>query len=89
MPSIPTATWRKPSEILDSLDPELGIELDEVEMVLHRVQQFEPLGIGARDLSECLLLQLKQLPAGTPWLEEAQRVARATSTCLAAATMPS
>lgn len=63
-------------EILDSLDPELGIELDEVEMVLHRVQQFEPLGIGARDLSECLLLQLKQLPAGTPWLEEAQRVAR-------------
>ncbi len=63
-------------EILDSLDPELGIELDEVEMVLHRVQQFEPLGIGARDLSECLLLQLKQLPADTPWLDEARRVAR-------------
>lgn len=63
-------------EILESLDPELDIELDEVEMVLHRVQQFEPLGIGARDLSECLLLQLQQLPASTPWLEEARRVAR-------------
>ena len=63
-------------EILASLDPELDIELDEVEMVLHRVQQFEPLGIGARDLSECLLLQLNQLPASTPWLDEARRVAR-------------
>ncbi|MCM2319339.1 MAG: RNA polymerase factor sigma-54, partial [Pseudomonas sp.] len=63
-------------EILESLDPELDIELDEVEMVLHRVQQFEPLGIGARDLSECLLLQLQQLPASTPWLEETRRVAR-------------
>lgn len=63
-------------EILESLDPELEIELDEVEMVLHRVQQFEPLGIGARDLSECLLLQLQQLPASTPWLEETRRVAR-------------
>ncbi|MCQ4346085.1 RNA polymerase factor sigma-54 [Pseudomonas stutzeri] len=63
-------------EILASLDPELDIELDEVEMVLHRVQQFEPLGIGARDLSECLLLQLAQLPPDTPWLTEARRVAR-------------
>ncbi len=63
-------------EIHASFDSELDIELDEVEMVLHRVQQFEPLGIGARDLSECLLLQLRQMPAGTPWLEEARRVAR-------------
>lgn len=63
-------------EIRDSFDPQLDIELDEVEMVLHRVQQFEPLGIGARDLSECLLLQLRQLPAGTPWLEQARRLAR-------------
>ncbi|MCL7461477.1 RNA polymerase factor sigma-54 [Pseudomonas sp. NW5] len=63
-------------EILTSFDPELEIEPDEVEMVLHRIQQFEPLGIGARDLSECLLLQLRQLPAETPWLEQARRLAR-------------
>lgn len=63
-------------EILVSLDPELGIELDEVEMVLRRIQQFEPAGIAARDLSESLLLQLRQLPDDTPWLQEAQRLTK-------------
>ncbi len=63
-------------EILASLDPELGIELDEVEMVLRRIQQFEPVGIAARDLSESLLLQLRQLPVDTPWLDEAKRLTR-------------
>ncbi|MDP1293684.1 RNA polymerase factor sigma-54, partial [Klebsiella variicola] len=61
-------------EILEAFDPELDIELDEIEAVLHRIQQFEPAGIGARTLSECLLLQLRQLPAKTPWLSEAQRL---------------
>ena len=61
-------------EILEAFDPELDIELDEIEAVLHRIQQFEPAGIGARTLSECLLLQLRQLPAKTSWLAEAQRL---------------
>lgn len=63
-------------DILSSLDPELEVELDEVEMVLHRIQQFEPVGVGARDLRECLLLQLRQLPASTPMLEQATRVVK-------------
>jgi len=62
-------------EVLEAFDPELDIELDEIEAVLHRIQQFEPAGIGARNLGECLLLQLRQLPASTPWLSEAQRLA--------------
>ncbi|ARU89736.1 RNA polymerase factor sigma-54 [Pseudomonas sp. M30-35] len=62
-------------EILEAFDPELDIELDEIEAVLHRIQQFEPSGIAARDLRECLTLQLRQLPAKTPWLTEAQRLA--------------
>ena len=61
-------------EILEAFDPELDIELDEIEAVLHRIQQFEPAGIGARNLGECLLLQLRQLPATTPWLEDAKRL---------------
>jgi RNA polymerase sigma-54 factor len=61
-------------EVLESFDPELEIELDEIEVVLRRIQQFEPAGIGARDLRECLLLQLKQLPDRTPWLKEAVRL---------------
>lgn len=63
-------------DILASIDPELDVEMDEIEVVLHRVQQFEPAGIGARDLRECLLLQLRQLPSNTAWLAEAQRLVR-------------
>ncbi|MEH6565712.1 MAG: RNA polymerase factor sigma-54 [Halopseudomonas sp.] len=63
-------------DILASMPAELEVELDEVEMVLHRIQQFEPVGVGARDLRECLLLQLRQLPADTPMLEQATRVIR-------------
>ena len=63
-------------DILASLPAELEVELDEVEMVLHRIQQFEPVGVGARDLRECLLLQIRQLPENTPMLEQATRVVR-------------
>ena len=59
-------------EIHESFDPELDIELDEVVAVLHRLQQFEPAGVCTRDLQECLLVQLQQLPASTPYLEQAR-----------------
>jgi RNA polymerase sigma-54 factor len=39
------------------------------------VQQFDPVGVGARSVSECLQLQLGQLAAGTPGLELARRIA--------------
>lgn len=61
-------------DVLESLDTELEVEEDEVVAVLHRLQQFEPTGVFAQDLQDCLLLQLKQLPANTPWLEEAKIV---------------
>lgn len=54
-------------EILDSLGSvETEIELDEVEAVLHQIQNFDPSGVGARDLGESLLIQLRQLPEDTP-----------------------
>lgn len=53
-------------------DPENQIELEEVQAVLHLVQSMEPIGVGAKDLQECLTLQLNQLDKDTPWLEEAQ-----------------
>ncbi len=61
-------------EILEAFDPMQHIEMDEVEMVLKRVQQFEPTGIAARDLSECLLLQLNTLAKDTPWLAQAKKL---------------
>ena len=52
----------------DDISFRLGIETDEneVEELLHLIQEFDPVGVGARDLRECLLLQLaakKQSPA--------------------------
>jgi RNA polymerase sigma-54 factor len=44
----------------------LGADAAQVEAVLKLVQDFDPAGVGARDLSECLRLQLKQLPAEAP-----------------------
>lgn len=32
-----------------------------IDSVLHRIQHFEPAGVAARDIQECLMLQLKQL----------------------------
>ncbi len=50
--------------VADPEDP-YAVEMDEVEAVLHRIQQFDPPGVAARDLRECLLIQLKQLPEDT------------------------
>jgi len=49
--------------ILSSLQEQLDIEEDEVLAVLHRVQHFDPIGVAYRDLSDCLLIQLNQVPA--------------------------
>lgn len=51
-----------------------ALELDEVLAVLHRIQQFDPPGVAAHDLRECLLIQLNQLHEGTPWLLDAKLV---------------
>ncbi|MDF3030405.1 MAG: polymerase factor sigma-54 [Moraxellaceae bacterium] len=61
--------------VADPEDP-LAVEMDEVEAVLHRIQQFDPPGVGARDLRECLLIQLKQLPEATPSRGDAIAIVR-------------
>tara|TARA_B100001057_G_scaffold90105_1_gene86355 strand:- start:11763 stop:13262 length:1500 start_codon:yes stop_codon:yes gene_type:complete len=57
------------------VDPSLAADeqttVEDVEAVLTKIQQFDPVGVGARDLRECLLLQLAQLDPETPWLDEA------------------
>ena len=56
---------RRPVEsILDDVMFNHGLMITEedVERVLRRVQQLDPVGIAARDLRECLLLQLEALP---------------------------
>ncbi|MFB9147915.1 RNA polymerase factor sigma-54 [Halomonas alkalicola] len=53
-----------------------GLRSAEVEQVLLRLQQFEPTGVFARDLRECLMLQLAALPDDTPLLPQARRLVR-------------
>ena len=48
-------------EIAAILPPELAVEPDELAAALRLLQSFDPPGVGARSLSECLLLQLALL----------------------------
>jgi RNA polymerase sigma-54 factor len=61
-------------EILESIPPELEVELEDLQIALQHLQHLDPIGVGARSLSECLLLQLRALPPGTPFLSNAIRI---------------
>ena len=61
-------------EIRATLSADLDVEPEEIEAVLHLIQTFEPPGVGARDLAECLNLQLTQLEPDTRWLDEARKL---------------
>jgi len=61
-------------EIRDALGDDADVDPDEIEAVLRLVQAMEPAGIAARDLRECLLLQLDQLPGDTPFLDKAREL---------------
>ena len=61
--------------LVDDMAFRAGIESDEkeVEEMLHVIQEFDPPGVGARDLRECLLLQIKCLKQ-TPDVINATRI---------------
>jgi len=62
-------------EIAINLMPELTVHPDEVEAVLRVIQSFDPAGVGARSISECIELQLRQLDKHTPGLATALEIA--------------
>ena len=62
--------------IRQALQPDIEADDDELEAVLHRIQRFDPIGVGARCLSECLGVQLSALDDDTDALPMAQRIAR-------------
>ena len=63
--------------LVDDLAFRAGIETDEQEVLslLSVIQEFEPAGVGARDLRECLLLQIRNLRQ-TPDVVNATRILR-------------
>ena len=62
-------------EILASLDEEPAVSEREVEKTLTKIQRLDPIGIGARSLSESIILQLSQLDWQTPGLQLAIEIA--------------
>ncbi|MDH4273829.1 MAG: RNA polymerase factor sigma-54 [Gammaproteobacteria bacterium] len=59
-------------EIWNDLKTELVIDVEDVLTVLHTIQHYEPVGVAARDLRECLTIQLNQLPPETLWVNQAK-----------------
>jgi len=59
-------------QLLNEMDIEEEIEEDEVLVVLKHIQRLDPLGIGSRNLAECLKIQLEFLPKDVEYLNEAK-----------------
>jgi len=63
------------SSLAQTLLPEIKASETEILTVLHHIQRFDPVGIAARDVHECLSLQLDALPVDTPGVALARRIA--------------
>jgi len=62
-------------DVRSTLQPDIDCTIEEIETILTLIQRFDPTGVAARSVSECVLLQLAQLAPDTPGLSLAIRVA--------------
>ncbi len=53
------------NELLDSLRTEMQINQEEIDTAIRNLQKLRPAGVGARNLSECLELQILAMPEDT------------------------
>ncbi|MDP7593571.1 MAG: RNA polymerase factor sigma-54 [Litorilituus sp.] len=60
-------------DIVESVGIE-GLELDEVKAVLKRINVFDPIGVAALSIADCLLIQLNQFDKNTPYLHESKLI---------------
>ena len=61
--------------IAETLAPDIVAKENELLAVLHLIQQLDPVGCGGSSLGECLLIQLRRLPAEVPGVALAMRIA--------------
>jgi RNA polymerase sigma-54 factor len=64
------------AEVIPFIGDDSAVSPEEVEHVLEKVQRFDPVGVGARSLSECITLQLRQLDPSTPGVKLALELTR-------------
>lgn len=50
----------------------MQVDPEEIEATLHQIQNFDPVGVGARDLRECLLIQLRQFDQDLEQIQHAK-----------------
>jgi RNA polymerase sigma-54 factor len=67
---------RKLSAIADDLAFSVGVEAneDELEQILYIIHDFDPVGVGARDLQECLLIQIENKTLSDPQVALARKI---------------
>jgi RNA polymerase sigma-54 factor len=58
-------------ELVGLLPPELEISIDDLHVALEYLQHLDPPGVGARNLQECLSMQLHALPEDIPHRDRA------------------
>ncbi|MCU0736248.1 MAG: RNA polymerase factor sigma-54, partial [Methylotetracoccus sp.] len=55
-------------DIFQSLRSQIeDLDIEEVSGMVHRIQNFDPPGVAASTLAECLHIQLRQMPESTPY----------------------
>lgn len=62
-------------EIISSLDEKPAVTVEEAEQTLQKIQRLDPVGVGARSLSECVICQIEQLDSETPGIKLALDIA--------------
>jgi len=62
------------NEVCSMLDPELDVDVDEIQAVLSLIKTLDPVGVGASGLSERLKILLEQLPDEAQGLEAAKQI---------------
>ena len=62
------------SEIRDMFDADLDVQTDEIQAVLNLIKTLEPIGVGARNLQERLLIFLQHLPTKTAGIDVAKKI---------------
>ena len=67
--------WADIDEIIESMDEHPAVTSEEAEQTLLKIQRLDPVGVGARSLSECVIRQIEQLDAETPGLKLALDIA--------------
>ncbi len=66
----------KLEEVAGYIDDDSAVSFAEVEETLTKIQRLDPIGVAARSIPECLVLQLRQLDPATPGLALAIELAK-------------